>query len=628
MYLNTISTKQKLIVGILFNLFLLLGNISFISAQNQAFIDSLENEFQRSNDLDQKFIQAEELFYQKIYIKPEDALPYANEALLLAQKSKNARYECTALEALAAYYRFIGQPDSAKICYYQSLEINEHEVKDSIKLGAIYSNLGGFLIEQGVADSAYTFLTAAKEIFTAQRDTLRLVITTTNLGVVYNAIGQYQKAIDLSLEALRLAEKNKLGCELTNAIYVNLGGVYLELDQLDKAKEYELRAKECAEQLGNLINKTFALNNLGFIAEEQGEIEEAFEYFEIALTLNKENNSSKAHTLSGLGDCHFKKGNFDQAIDYYQQTMQLSEQLEHPTEVAIALADLGYAEVNNQNYFKGIQKIREAYAKLVELNNPLGAGEAKLLEIYSQLKQNKHNNISANLTHYNNLRKEVFNQDIAKAISYSQILYQTRQKQDSIELLKLRHERDTAELREKEANNKILLILSLTAFGIGVLFFLLHRVTKNRNTLLGSNNEMLKAREEELKELNVDLSKKLKNKEIIESLPDEYIILSDPNHTRVRYKDILYIEAQRNDTFFHFANEEKVKSNAPMKYYNEFLPKELFLKCQRSYIVNLMHVKNYNSTRLTVNNSHIEIKFTRGKSKELIAKIEAYRNKG
>ena len=87
-------------------------------------------------------------------------------------------------------------------------------------------------------------------------------------------------------------------------------------------------------------------------------------------------------------------------------------------------------------------------------------------------------------------------------------------------------------------------------------------------------------------------------------------------------QDILYAEAMRKTTAIHtFSSKEEFRvSFADIE--NEYLPKKLFAKVHRSYIVNLMHVKTYNKKEITMKNGDI-VPISRSVDFEKI--IDAYR---
>lgn len=61
----------------------------------------------------------------------------------------------------------------------------------------------------------------------------------------------------------------------------------------------------------------------------------------------------------------------------------------------------------------------------------------------------------------------------------------------------------------------------------------------------------------------------------------------------VKLMDLLYIESKRNDVFYHFKNGTKIKRRIGISSVEDELEKFGFLRCQQSFIVNIIYVKEY-----------------------------------
>lgn len=61
----------------------------------------------------------------------------------------------------------------------------------------------------------------------------------------------------------------------------------------------------------------------------------------------------------------------------------------------------------------------------------------------------------------------------------------------------------------------------------------------------------------------------------------------------VELNDILYAESSGNYTNFHFSNKQLICSSKPMHEYEELLKDAGFVRIHKSFLVNLLHVKEY-----------------------------------
>ncbi|MDH5608313.1 MAG: response regulator transcription factor [Cyclobacteriaceae bacterium] len=66
-------------------------------------------------------------------------------------------------------------------------------------------------------------------------------------------------------------------------------------------------------------------------------------------------------------------------------------------------------------------------------------------------------------------------------------------------------------------------------------------------------------------------------------------------HTRLAHSEILYLEAQRNYTRFVLLDGKEVKLRGALKTFQEILPANWFMYIHRSYLINRLHLIQFNS---------------------------------
>ena len=108
-----------------------------------------------------------------------------------------------------------------------------------------------------------------------------------SLGILYNQIGSYKKAIECHERALVISrelgdsrgEGNHLG---------NLGTAYRNLGQVEKAIEYYEQALVIAKEIGDRRGEGNHLGNLGNAYSDLEQVKKAIDYYEEALVIGKE----------------------------------------------------------------------------------------------------------------------------------------------------------------------------------------------------------------------------------------------------------------------------------------------------------------------------------------------------
>ena len=91
----------------------------------------------------------------------------------------------------------------------------------------------------------------------------------------------------------------------------------------------------------------------------------------------------------------------------------------------------------------------------------------------------------------------------------------------------------------------------------------------------------------------------LKNKEVKISEDDQYIFIkADYKIIRINILEIKYIEAMREYVRFHLMHQKPIMSLLSMKSLEEKLPKNIFMRVHRSFIVNLNRITTIERNRI------------------------------
>jgi tetratricopeptide (TPR) repeat protein len=133
------------------------------------------------------------------------------------------------------------------------------------------------------------------------------------------------------------------------------------------------------------------LNNLGLVAESQGNYLEAIEYHEQALALQRDlgDQQGEANSLNSLGIVAMSQGNYAEAIDYYEQSLALKRELGDRQGEATTLGNLGIVARSQGNYAEAIDYYEQALARFRELGDR--QGEARTLNNLGNVAQSQGN---------------------------------------------------------------------------------------------------------------------------------------------------------------------------------------------------------------------------------------------
>ncbi|WP_166921821.1 LytR/AlgR family response regulator transcription factor [Flavobacterium poyangense] len=75
----------------------------------------------------------------------------------------------------------------------------------------------------------------------------------------------------------------------------------------------------------------------------------------------------------------------------------------------------------------------------------------------------------------------------------------------------------------------------------------------------------------------------------------------------VRLNEIVYLSGEGSYTQIHLENKKVVTASKPLKYYEDILPADFFIKTHQSYIVNKNYIDKYMKTGLIVMKNGAEI---------------------
>lgn len=96
-------------------------------------------------------------------------------------------------------------------------------------------------------------------------------------------------------------------------------------------------------------------------------------------------------------------------------------------------------------------------------------------------------------------------------------------------------------------------------------------------------------------------------KENIEPAADDYFFVkSDRKYYKVNFEDILFVEGLKDYVILQL-EEQRIITRMNLKAMNELLPKSLFLRVNKSYIVNTAHIEAFDNNDIFIKTHEIAI---------------------
>lgn len=291
---------------------------------------------------------------------------------------------------IGRHYDLQNQSNKSNHAFRQALALAK-TIDNENAISTISNYLASNYSISGDKDSAFLYYNIALEACVRTGDSLKLAAVLANMGDEYSAGGNYSEAIKHSLRAIRIKETRKDSASLAY-FYQKAGEIYKLAGESGKWIEYVQKAYGLIYHPEYAPPKAVAAiyNDLGGIAEQQGDYNQALLYYDTLATIGKTHeylhakgialtNRATIYKLQGetgkallaadealnylapspyqeiyhhnlLAELNFETGNLSEALEYCNMVIQNSDSRNFPEEKMRAYKNLHLIEETNQNY--------------------------------------------------------------------------------------------------------------------------------------------------------------------------------------------------------------------------------------------------------------------------------------
>ncbi len=190
-----------------------------------------------------------------------------------------------------------------------------------------------------------------------------------NFGVLKYLAGNYHEALECYFKGLKFSKSNPIiHCILLN----NIGMVYQELKDYEKAKKYYLETLISKKERRDSIRFANTYNSIGIVYTSLHQSEIAKLYFDSSYYYGKkfENPYAEADALGNIASYYTRKKDFINAEFYCRRALSIKQKLEDVYGVATSCSDLA-AILLNQNKDKEAESFLLQGEKLALQNSYL-----------------------------------------------------------------------------------------------------------------------------------------------------------------------------------------------------------------------------------------------------------------
>ncbi len=313
-------------------------------------------------------------------------------------------------------------------------------------------------------------------------------------GNLLRTEGQYNDAIDLHLDALRIFDS--VGDHSISYIscLVNTGTDYFFLKNEDKALFYYNKALPAISKT-DYRRITAVSNNIGMIYHAKGEYDKAIGIFTKALpsAMADSSHHAQATLLSSLGISLAAKGNKAESIDYLKQALVHQKTAGVLNHYAATCNTLAGMYIDAQQYQQAEQLLQEGYRTAIKVN-----AKSVVANYYRNMgllcsKTNRLKEAYEWQSRYIYLNDSLINDAHIKQLAESENRYLLDLKNQELVLARLDNELKKSEIGKGRLWRFVLGGSLLGALFLVVLLYINFQLKKKANNILLLENEALQS---------------------------------------------------------------------------------------------------------------------------------------
>jgi two-component system sensor histidine kinase UhpB len=421
-------------------------------------------------------------------------------------------------------------------------------------LASAYNYLITVYQQSGGLDSAYYFIQLSKKVVQDHPENFRMRFNYNQaVSLFYKNTGEYKKALPYMLENLnqwKIEDENRAGQLL------NLGNLFINMGEFKKATDSHLQALRLFEMIGSQRGQSYCLHSLGKSFLQLKRYNDAKIYFERSLKLKEELQDKRGIVTSGsgLGDVYKELGQFKLAEAYYHTSIKIAQEIKIPIEVSLNHHQLGLLYKRMGNIQRAKEYLNQSLKLAQELGDSTLSGKIKseLIDIDLENQQEKvtESTLLSSLTttirtgdrqrqaiEYSRLseyyaQKKQYDKaftylkmhmELTDSVQGTLVLLQLKEmeekynndkKEKEIELLKKDQELQKLELSRQQANTSIIVVALISVVLISILLINWYRVIGRSKRMI----EMERMRNTIARDLHDDIGSTLSSINIMSQL--------------------------------------------------------------------------------------------------------------
>ncbi len=496
--------------------------VSTFSFSQQTKIDSLQLEFSKTNQDTIRLRILKEIAQEAYFVDSKTYKSAAKKLLELAKKTNNIEFIGVGHNAIGRYYEQAGADSIAKRHYLIALQeykkIN-HQRGQGITLG----NIAALYIGNSNIDSTRYYLHKSIVINTKNGFEINLLYNYYNLAIIESKQSNSKEAIKNIRTALYYAEKlhNNRFIAYCNAL---IGVIYMELEMYDEAEKFLIRARTKFDELDDSFGTAQQYVNLGKLYNERdNNYLKAIKLYKKAVDHYSKIGDSinRSEALGNIGRNFLQSNQLDSAKIYINKSLTISKKSENPDELVRSLTNLGEIGVMENELEAAKRNIYQAILIAKKYNYMEHYSDALAVLSNINVAEGNYKNAYQNFLRYKEIEDSIKSSETKEMIVDVSTKYQTEKKEkENLTLKKQNAEQQLAVQKATNLNQRYgFIALTLVLGIIGIFYYSKTRRRKLRDEHIIN---IAKTKQKEHEKIGADLhSTKTKDLEKIASALEE-----------------------------------------------------------------------------------------------------------
>ncbi|ACU61536.1 histidine kinase [Chitinophaga pinensis DSM 2588] len=358
--------------------------------------------------------------------------------------------------------------------FAQNGELSSHPQRDTVRVRLLNEEARRAFPKNPARTEEYAH--AAMALSDSLHFKQGIMWATRNLALSENGKGNLEKQLDLTINALKIAEElNDL--HATGILNTDIGNILVEQDQPRQALHYQKKALRIKQSLGQPGEIARTLNSIGSSYIRMNMPDSALHFMleseKIKLALN--DHQGLAVTYENIGLIYLQQKKYALALPYFDISEQYYKESDHLNGLVKSHLNIGLVHTMLRHYEEAQQHLSEAALLNSTLKN------AKNTMVY-------HKNMAtldsargdyaaalANFRQFSILNEEMFSLEKAKFIANTKEKYETEKKQHENKLLRKEQQLHLATIHQQRILVIFCSMLLLGLFIITAVLYLMYR---------------------------------------------------------------------------------------------------------------------------------------------------------